>query len=322
MLCARGTSEGGDRTVWTLASVAPEDSPTARQIITSGRWFEKATGNRVRVRARFGGVLGDETSTLELTRQGKVQMWAGSTGAMVGQVPAIAVLETPYLFPGVAALERAVTPAVLDEALDADFRARGLVGYAAVFIGWRAMTSRERAIRAPGDLAGVRVRSQSSPLHLAMWKRLGAQAEPSELTELNNMFRLRRVEVADVPLTYVFAASLPELAKFHTRTNHMMQSGMLVFHRGARDALPEPARQGLDALRTRFCQELDRLHDQLEQELVAAVGKQLTVIEPSADERKAWHRALSALGADAERLGGPKGKALLASARRSSGEAP
>jgi len=67
VLGARGTSEGGDHTVWTLASVAPEDSPTARQIITSRRWFEKATGNRVRVRPRFGGVLGDETTTLELS---------------------------------------------------------------------------------------------------------------------------------------------------------------------------------------------------------------------------------------------------------------
>ncbi len=305
-------------TVWTIASIAPEGSPTASAIADWSRGIERGAAGRLKLRLRVGGVLGEDPDTLLLCKQGKIQGWGGASGSLAEHVPALSVLETPTLFSDVSSVSRALPhDSMLLPPIAAAHRAAGFEPGAVAFVGFRAVSTRDRPVRLPPDLRGVRIRSANVEMHRAMWRLLGADAQPVELNHVAAAFRERRIDATDTPVTYVFATALQDQIRFHTRTQHMVQFGAMTFHQGAFARLP-PDIQG--KLRQSFPPLVKRLtaaHENLEAELLGALvaGKVVQVIEPGSAERAAWKSALSPLGEEAKRLGGPAGAALLAAMR-------
>lgn len=309
---------------WVMTSIVPEGSPTAVALEKVARGVDAASGGRVKVRLRLGGVVADEDRTLEMCAQGRIQAWGGSTGAVAAKIPALAVFETPYLFEDVAAFDRAVRGDVLTTPrLGKAFREAGLVPYGIAFTGWRAMGSREKPIRVPADVAGMRVRSQPVPLHRAMWRLLGADARDVPLTEVQAQFQQKRLEAVDLPALYVYATSLAGQVKYFTRTNHMMQTGMVVLCRGAFDRIPKKTQAAILARGPEMGIMTSRAHEPFEAELVDLLSKQdIRVIDPNPEERAAWKSFLTPLRAEALKIAGAAGaellKALEAGVRRGS----
>jgi TRAP-type C4-dicarboxylate transport system substrate-binding protein len=296
-----------------LASIAPEGSPNADALAQMARSFEAASGGLLRIHLRLGGVVADEQTTLELCQQGRVQIWAGSMGALAATIPALGVFETPYLFEDVAAFRGATRPDVLRQTgVHADFRQRGLEPLGVAFIGWRSMSSATRAIRTPEDMRGMRVRAQSVPLHRAMWKRLGVKIKETALNDVSTAFEQKEVEATDLPGLYVYATSIASRIKFFTRTNHMLQAGMVVFSRQAFDALPKKLQASLSALRVEVATSNTLVNERFEAEVLDLLRKEgAQIIEPTSAERDRWRNALAPLRVEAARLSGPRGAALL-----------
>ncbi len=304
--------------VWTLASIAPEGSPTANAIGDWSRGIERGAAGRLKLRLRVGGVLGEDPDTLLLCKQGKIQGWGGASGSLAEHVPSLSVLETPLLFPDVASVARALPhDAMLLPAIAAAHRAAGFEPGAVAFVGFRAISTRDRPVRQPGDVRGLRIRSANVEMHRAMWRLLGADAQPIELNHVAAAFRERRIDGTDTPVTYVFATALQDQIRFHSRTQHMVQFGSMVFHRDAFAKLPADLQGKLRQSVPPLVKRMTAAHENLEAELLGALvaSKVVQVIELGSAERAAWKAALSPLGEEARRLGGPAGAALLAAMR-------
>jgi len=298
---------------WRLGTIAPEGSPTAQLIVEFARDLEKQTGGRIRVKTRLGGVLGDERTTFELCRQGRLEVWAGSSGAAAEAVPALIALEAPYLFEDEAHLSRALPPDRTSEGpLARAFGDAGLLPYALAPIGWRGLGTRARAVRLPEDARGLRVRTQPTPLHEATWRAIGAVPHATEMTEVNAAFRLGRVDALDMSVTWVFAVSLADQIKHFTRTDHMIQLALVTIHKGAFRALPAAAQKAILGLRQHYTERAMALQRTSEDELRATLVRQGTAVHTlSPTERQAWRKALRPLEADARRLAGAVGERLL-----------
>jgi TRAP-type C4-dicarboxylate transport system substrate-binding protein len=312
-LLGAGGPARAEPTIWNMASIVPEGSPNAEILGEIARAFEHASGGRLRVRMRFGGVVADEATTLDLCKQGRVHIWAGSMGAASASIPALAVFETPYLFDGVADYERAVRPDVLHQpAVLKAFHAQGLEPFGMAFAGWRDISSTSRPLRLPTDLAGVRVRAQPAPLHRAMWRLLGAKPLETTLSDVETVFVKGQVEAADLPGVYLYATSLIRHIKYLTRTNHMLQGGIILVSREAFLKMPKRVQAALLALRGEFGQKATAVNKQFDDEVFALLKKDgVKVLELSAAERDAWKKALAPLRAEALRIGGPAGAELL-----------
>ncbi len=298
---------------WMLASITPEGSPQEADIHDLSRSLEEATGGRVRVRTRLGGVVADELTTLELCKQGRVQVWVGSVGAVAATIPAVSIFEAPYLFDDVAAFDRATRgdllrrPGVLKA-----FHAQGLEPIGVAFVGWREMGSVSRPLRVPADLKGLRARSQPVPLHRAMWKLLGAIPHELALGDMKGAFEAKQVDVSDVPPLYVYATSISSHLKFLTRTDHMTQAGLVLISRDAFAKLPKRTQQAIHALRVEKASRFTRSSQRFEEEMLELLRKQgVGVITPTPVERAAWRKALAPLRSEAVRLSGPAGADLL-----------
>ena len=304
--------------VWTLATIAPEGSPVMLVLDEFAHAVElaaNAAGARIRVRTRHGGVGSDELDGLHLCMQGRVQMWVGSSGAVAEEIPAMSILDLPFLFHDLGEFERArgQRPDPLSRPLiSRALRERGLLGYGIGYAGWRAMTSRDKPLRVPGDVQGLRVRSQPAPLHRAMWKLLGASAVESTLNEVASVFRLKQADALDVPALWVFATSVTDQVKFHVRTKHTMQTALILFHHEAFARLPKRAQASILALRSSFYPRFSKVLEVMEGDLVSELGKAgLQVIEPTEGERAQWKKVLAPLRATALELGGKAGAELL-----------
>lgn len=296
-----------------VVTVAPQGSAIERGLLEYGARLEKDTGGAVRLRVAAEGVAGDELSTLDGCIRGHYDMWAGSTGAVAARVKAVNVFEVPYALERLdLLLERGLVRELRAGAVGGELRAAGLVPLVASAVGWRGISSRKAPVRRPSDLAGMRVRSQNSPVHLAMWQRLGVPVRTVELTELASGFQIGYLDTFDVPVAYVFATSLAGQVKYHTRTGHLMQVGLLVMNRGALDRLPRKVQERILALGAELSRLVSRANEKEDADLVrelAAAGTQ--VIELTAPERASWREALLPLHERVGELAGPGGLRFL-----------
>ncbi len=229
-----------DRT-WLLATIAPEGSPTGRFVEAVARLFGEASDGGIRMKKRMGGILGAEPDTLKKCIDGRVQVCAVSLGALAQYIPELRLLELPYLFPDVAAYQRA--EARLDYGRHPDLARlaarRGLVVIGTAAIGWRNISSLRRPIRSPDDLRGVHARSQAGEVYVELWKAFGAIPRTTELTEINSALEIGLAEVFDIPATFIYATSLDARIKHYTLTRHILQIGVCVVNRDAWNELPE-----------------------------------------------------------------------------------
>ncbi len=312
VLLAR-TTGAADVTDWIMASVAPDGSPSAQLLGDLSRSFERASGGRIRIKERFGGVLGDEITTFGDCQKGRVQLWAGSVSAAEAAVPGVTVLDTPYLVADLGAYGRGVRGDVLDGPLAGRaFRAHGIVPFAAGFVGWRSISTREKPVRVPADLRGLRMRSLPSALHISLWRHLGAVPKVTALTEVLSTFREKLVDAVDLQVVYLFATSLVEQIRHHTRSSHMAQTAAVFINKDAFGRLSKRAQGELLRLRMEWTARSNKVHGALEDELVDAVrAAGVQVIVPTAAEQAAWRQATAPLAAEALRRGGPVGAEII-----------
>jgi TRAP-type C4-dicarboxylate transport system substrate-binding protein len=304
----------GEQREWFFASIAPEGSPAGNFVEAASNLIARSSGGKIRVKRRMGGVLGDEQDTALECQHGKIQVFAGSLGAVASLVPELRFLEQPYLFPDVATFQRVMKglgngrrPEV-----QALFNRRGLVILGMAAIGWRNISSVRKAIHTPSDLQGLRLRSQPAELHLEMWKAFGAVPKSLALTELNSGLEIQVVEAFDVPATFVYATSLDARIKYYTLSRHILQIGLIVVNKAAWDALPTAWRtrifDGMQEVTLRGEREISKL----DEDLIAMLPRRgVSVIQPTDEELGAFRAAAAKLEGYVRRTGSREELALF-----------
>jgi tripartite ATP-independent transporter DctP family solute receptor len=130
-----------------------------------------------------GEQLGSERECLELLQIGSLALTKVSAAVLENFAPGFRVYSIPYLFRDeahrFAVMDGEVGQALLLEPLPQ--RLRGLAYYDA---GSRSFYTRDRAIRRPEDLEGLKIRTQESPSAVEMVRSLGGAATPLAWGEL------------------------------------------------------------------------------------------------------------------------------------------
>lgn len=225
-----------------FVSIAPEGTPWSEQMTAMKNRVEKESGGRLVFKLYLGGQLGGEVETLRSLQRGRIQAWGGSVGALAGMVPELQLLELPYLF---HTLEEA--DQVLDEVLFkpyADLMSKkGLVLQSWNENGWRHIGSKDKPVLTPGEAKGLKVRSQPSPIHLRMWKALGANPVAISVPEVLTSLQTGVVDGFDNSPLFTTATSWHTAIKHYVLTQHMYQPGAVVFNKAFVDKLPEDLRR-------------------------------------------------------------------------------
>lgn len=251
-----------------IATVAPPDTPWADGLTSFKTKVEGLVPGKLQVRPFFGGTMGDENETVGAVLRGQLEGVGASTGALASVVPELSVLELPYLFRTAKEADHILDKVVAAD-LDAAFKARGLVLGFWSENGYRNFGTSFGFVKTPAALKGHKMRSQESPVHLAMYRAFGASPVPIPTTEVLTSLQTGVVDGWDNTILFAMAAQWLTATKYVTITNHIYQPAAIVFNKAWFDAQPSEVRAALTSSGTALVGQMRSMIRNLQPELLA-----------------------------------------------------
>jgi len=202
------------------------------------------SGGRMQIVIYPGGQLGSERETVELLQIGSIAMTKVSASPLEGFVPAMKVFSLPYLFRDREHQLRVLDSSIGRQLLDSLDVAR-LHGLGYYDAGARSFYTRDRAVRSPADLAGMKIRVMKSPTAVRMVSALGGSPTPISLGEIYTALQQGVVDGAENNVPTYYRMRHYEAAPFFSLDEHTFVPDVLLLSKRAWDRLEEQEREWL-----------------------------------------------------------------------------
>jgi len=225
-----------------------------------------------------------------------------SSGYFTPDVPALGVADLPYLFPNVEAA-RAAFDGRFGQALAATLEG-GLncrvLGYFEA--GVSQFSNALRAVRAPADMKGMRVRVRPSKIQARTFELLGGVPKPMDLSEFAEALKAHTVDAQENPFPNTVTYGVHKFHHFHTVTNQHYQSRQVFVHRPSFDAWPKGLQEEMRAAVKDAVTFQRELHLKEVDDAMAAIrGERGEILELTAQEHEAFVRAVRPIYDEARR---------------------
>jgi tripartite ATP-independent transporter DctP family solute receptor len=197
---------------------------------------EKRTGGRYKVQNFYSGSLGGERESIEAVQLGTQELTLTSTGPVPNFVPEARILDIPFLFRD-KAHARAVLDGPIGQEMLKAFEPKGFKALAWAENGVRHMTNSKRAVNAPDDLKGLKMRTMENPVHVAAYKSFGIITTPMAFPEVFTALQQGTVDGQENPLSVIMAAKFDQVQKHLSLTGHVYSPAIFLMNKGAFDKL-------------------------------------------------------------------------------------
>ncbi len=251
-----------------IGVVQPETAPNTVMWRRFSELARERTGGAVDLQIFPAGQLGGERENAEGMRLGSIQGADSTLAALSQWVPEGQIFDMPFIFRDWDHVDKVVNGPI-GERYKGLYRAQGFEVPAFFTYGARHLVSRTPILQV-SDIRGKTMRVLQSPLHIAIWRTLGANPTPIPITETYNALSTGVADLMDITKGPIETLRLFEVAPNITETGHIWAVGAIVFSQQYWQRL-SPANQ---AIMTRTALEMaayiNKLH--LEQE-DAAMGR-------------------------------------------------
>jgi len=247
--------------------------------------------------------LGSEREALELLQIGSLDMTKVSAAVLEAFASEFRVFSVPYLFRDDVHRRDVLEGPIGRELLLAaeDKRLRGLAYYDA---GSRSFYTRDRTVREPRDLQGLKIRTQESPSALALVRALGAAATPLAWGELYTALQQGVVDGAENNLPSFYLSGHYEVAPHLTLDAHTAVPDVLLVSTQLWEGLSSSERQWLEASAQTSSEVQRKLWNQASANALRAVEEAgVTVVRPDPRPFVAASEGLRAAARDDPVLG-------------------
>ena len=225
------------QTAMKISISVAQNSHQGVAIDTFAKEVEKRTGGRYKIQPFYSGSLGGERESIEAVQLGTQELTFTSTGPVPNFVPEARILDIPFLF-----RDKAHARAVLDGPIGQDmlkaFEPKGFKALAWGENGVRHMTNSKRAVNAPEDLKGLKMRTMENPVHVAAYKGFGIITTPMAFPEVFTALQQGTVDGQENPLSVIMAAKFDQVQKHLTLTGHVYSPAIFLMNKASFDKLP------------------------------------------------------------------------------------
>ncbi len=210
----------------------PLDTPYGEAMLEFKRIVEEGSKSRIRVQLFPSAQLGGVPEQLENVRTGVQEMTLISP-AYAGQFfPAFDVLELPFLVTNWEEAQRMLDSAAFSKLTTDAASGIGVKIVGNFPYGFRNVANGKRPVTKLEDLKGLKLRTQSSPVHIAAFRALGANPVAIGWGETYQAVQTGVVDGLENANTVLIANRFPEIAKYVSNTRHLF--GMLLVAMNAR----------------------------------------------------------------------------------------
>jgi TRAP-type transport system periplasmic protein len=208
--------------------------------------LDKKTSGKLKARVFPGGQLGQETEVIQNVQSGTIEFTLVGHDPLAQFAPITTILSQPYLFRDHEHAFRLLSGR-LGKEIEGALRERGLRALAWGDNGARVYTNNTRAINAPADLAGLKIRSPQSPVNLAVTKALGGIPIAMPYGEVYTALQQKTIDGQENAVINIYPARLYEVQKYMTMTNHLLSFTVLLMNEQLYGRLPEEQKQAVTA---------------------------------------------------------------------------
>jgi tripartite ATP-independent transporter DctP family solute receptor len=198
-------------------------------------------------------MLGTDAEMAEMCSMDNLDMTINAVGIVANYEPKIAIFELPFLF---SSYEK------VDKVLDGDFGkqilsslpAKGLRALAYWENGFRHITNDKRAINAPTDLAGLKIRTPENRMTLSIFRALGANPAPLAFSELYLALSQKSFDGQENPIANIHASKFYEVQKYLSITNHKYEALVFLVSEKLWQRMPQGAKDIIAPASMEFAQ--------------------------------------------------------------------
>jgi tripartite ATP-independent transporter DctP family solute receptor len=201
-------------------------------------------GGKAKVVVYGSSQLGGDKEMLQKVKLGTLDMAVPST-VMSSEADMFGVFEMPYLVKDrahMAKIEKEVFwPKIAPEA-----EKKGLKVIAVWENGYRHITNSKRAINAPGDLQGIKLRVPEGKWRVKMFQTYGASPAPMKFSEVFTALQTGVMDGQENPFTQIYSAKFQEVQKYLSLTGHVYTPAYVIVGTRKWATLPADVRKVLE----------------------------------------------------------------------------
>lgn len=205
----------------TVAYADPEDSVFGKGATAFKEKVEELSGGNITCTMYPNGTLGSIPEVAAMIQQGTCDVSPIVTSSLVDFCPELGVFDLPFLFSDYDDARTAIQgPA-------GTHLAEQMAGSNMHVGSWMTMGFREttanRPINSVADFSGLKIRTQSNEVHMAIFNTLGANATNISFSELYSAMELKTVDAQENPYVNISNNAYYEVQDYLIETNHVFK---------------------------------------------------------------------------------------------------
>jgi len=304
VLCGSALAQ---KTVLRFSTAAPPPDFLSRSMQQFKADLEKAAPE-FDVQLHYASSLFRQGTEVPAMQRGNLEMSTMTTFEVAQQVPELGFFNRAYLFRDYDHAYKTLTGPVGKRYADLVAQKMDVLVLAPTYLGTRQVALRAvRDIKAPADLAGLKLRMPGGPDWLLLAQSIGATPTPMGMPEVYVALQTGTIDGQENPPTIFSAAKFHEVSKQMVLTSHLVQPIFYAVAKPYFDKLKPDQQQKLReaAVRAAKWNDDNRLNDE-KTVIDGLAAKGLTVSRPDlgpfranadkvyagADAAKAWDRKL------------------------------
>ena len=198
-----------------------------KAMVKMGEDLKEISGGKMQLEIYPSQQLGTERECIELLQIGSLDMAKVSVGVMENFAPLMKVFGLPYLFKDRAHSFQVLDGPIGEELLDEGIRywIKGLAYYDA---GSRSFYTKDKPVRTPDDLKGLKIRVMESVTAMDMVKSLGGSPTPISWGELYTSLQQGVVDGAENNPPSFYLSRHYEVCKYYALDEHTVLPDVLI----------------------------------------------------------------------------------------------
>lgn len=283
---------------YKMSTVVPPAFAWGRGGEIFGNLVRERTSGRINIKQYPGASLvqGQQDREFAAMRQGVIDVLCGAPINWAGTVRELGVFTLPFILPDHKAWDAATSePAIMDEYF-ALVRKAGAEPLAVGETGYRQVSNSQRAIRAPVDMKGIKLRVVGSPMYGEIMTSLGANPTFMSWADAQPALASGAVDGQENPLEVFLKAKIHTLGqKYVTKWNY--SNDILLFAIAGpvfASWTPEDQKTVREAARDAATEQVKLVRQLFAEDVAAVRALGVEVHEPTPAEIKAWQDATRA----------------------------
>ncbi len=214
---------------WKLASVLPAAHPVTKALILFAERVNVLTKGEVKINVFTDGQLGQEADYLQGCSIGSIEITKVSASPFSQYVPQMDAVGMPFIWRNADHQHKALDGKV-GKMLDVYCEAKGFKMLSYMDAGFRNFTMRDKAIKTPADLKGMKVRTQQSQLMLDVVASFGAIAVPMGMHDVYTALQPKVIAGWENNEPTVLSGNMFEVCKYFSYIRHSSVPDLLIMN--------------------------------------------------------------------------------------------